>query len=1029
MQGSVDAYQSLLGQPPNPSSSSATTMTESIRQTLDSSESAKAHQQQKIVFLSDSELAEDPTKDAPSSQPAAKPASVSMASVFSPCENSSGGAIQTYKLMPIKICLSESDDESGGRGGGGRGSRGPCSVVNSVNNFPNDVVGGGGGGGGYLAGSVEDQDEDSHRVLVGGRLYTHLYSKPCVGGAVGGGSADIFIGMPRGRPIGGNGRMRRQWSQENMLKAYNAVVNQGVSLRIASTKFKVPESTLRDRLHGRVNINCTRPGPQTFFTAGEEQRIVDHVLFLHRIGYTVLRKHITETANHLLRITSRAARLSIGESGDSNLDDDVIDDQAKEGDPLLMHSASNDFVSLASAMEMQTWMSEQSSAGWKAPSSVGVPPSSKRCNLPSASWLYSFTHRWPKIKECVSMSSHHRRYVIEEEVTDSNRIAYLRALTKVLLKHKLSSGFSLSRFWLMDEASISCATHPPRLMNCQTQRLQMPYQSEFPHVTLVGAGNAVGNSVPPFLLYRGTQVYKEMVLGATKGTKFTYSETGYLSPEIFMSWLLRHFTEHSGCSPDNPVLLFYDAHLLYVTISVLEEARHKGIILFPLPPHAGDLGICASFSVLNKFRYHFSKSMNLQMCRAPADKVSNLTICPFVCSAYTKAVAAANLKEVWRTTGLDDLVSLILPELPQVYPTPPPPSQKQQQQQQQQPASSQESPKQPRTSSGGGAAPKRMPRFKVEPPNEVFEDEWDEVVALAEHTSLLTAAAAAAAVPEEQPGAASSDASPELPSASAVAAAAPEPSIPSSSSGSGSYASASEQQRQPTASMVDPLALAMAAAEATTTAATVCIPRTVGAPHCDGGLGGGSGDADGGGSSTTEADLLIDELKRQLLEFDNGVRVEVKTSRKRTKNASEAGSSESPATSSSSVSQDDGSESGSPVEKSARLSAILPADDSSAAAAADCFSSCCSVCGCLAPPTCLMVSRLTGQPVASIPPYTVIQWAQCDFCNGWLHLGTCSEERNYDTSGLFKCTVCRGQELRSTTVRSQRHATAATAAK
>uniref|UniRef100_A0A1I8IDU5 Shootin-1 n=1 Tax=Macrostomum lignano TaxID=282301 RepID=A0A1I8IDU5_9PLAT len=120
---------------------------------------------------------------------------------------------------------------------------------------------------------------------------------------------------------------------------------------------------------------------------------------------------------------------------------------------------------------------------------------------------------------------------------------------------------------------------------------------------------------------------------------------------------------------------------------------------------------------------------------------------------------------------------------------------------------------------------------------------------------------------------------------------------------------------------------------------------------------------------TTEADLLIDELKRQLLEFDNGVRVEVKTSRKRTKNASEAGSSESPATSSSSVSQDDGSESGSPVEKSARLSAILPADDSSAAAAADCFSSCCSVCGCLAPPTCLMVSRLTGQPVASIPPY------------------------------------------------------------
>lgn len=77
-----------------------------------------------------------------------------------------------------------------------------------------------------------------------------------------------------------------------MTNAYNAVKYQGMSLRGAATAFNVPESTLRDRVHGRVSLECNRPGPPTFFTFDEEKKMVDHILFMSKIGYPYTRNQV-----------------------------------------------------------------------------------------------------------------------------------------------------------------------------------------------------------------------------------------------------------------------------------------------------------------------------------------------------------------------------------------------------------------------------------------------------------------------------------------------------------------------------------------------------------------------------------------------------------------------------------------------------------------------------------------------------------------------------------------------------------------
>ena len=51
-----------------------------------------------------------------------------------------------------------------------------------------------------------------------------------------------------------------------------------------------------------------------------------------------------------------------------------------------------------------------------------------------------------------------------------------------------------------------------------------------------------------------------------------------------MEWL-KHFTKHSKCSPQHPVLLLMDNHASHVSISVIEEAKSRGIVLLTFPPH------------------------------------------------------------------------------------------------------------------------------------------------------------------------------------------------------------------------------------------------------------------------------------------------------------------------------------------------------------------------------------------------------------------------------------------------------------
>ena len=84
---------------------------------------------------------------------------------------------------------------------------------------------------------------------------------------------------------------RKQWSEQQMAAALDAVLKQGLSGNRAADFYGIPQSTLKDRLSGRV-IHGVNPGPKSYLTKNEESELSNHLLTTSSIGYGKTRQDV-----------------------------------------------------------------------------------------------------------------------------------------------------------------------------------------------------------------------------------------------------------------------------------------------------------------------------------------------------------------------------------------------------------------------------------------------------------------------------------------------------------------------------------------------------------------------------------------------------------------------------------------------------------------------------------------------------------------------------------------------------------------
>ena len=103
------------------------------------------------------------------------------------------------------------------------------------------------------------------------------------------------------------------------------------------------------------------------------------------------------------------------------------------------------------------------------------------------------------------------------------------------------------------------------------------------NITVQVACSASGELLPPYIIYSGQRLMKDLTFGGPIGTRFSVSPNGWMTGPNFIDWLKSLFIP--SLPAERPVLLILDGHASHVSYEVRIIGRDNEVHLLKLPPH------------------------------------------------------------------------------------------------------------------------------------------------------------------------------------------------------------------------------------------------------------------------------------------------------------------------------------------------------------------------------------------------------------------------------------------------------------
>ncbi|XP_072380551.1 uncharacterized protein [Diabrotica undecimpunctata] len=145
--------------------------------------------------------------------------------------------------------------------------------------------------------------------------------------------------------------------------------------------------------------------------------------------------------------------------------------------------------------------------------------------------------------------------------------------------------FSPANIYNLDETGNSSFHAPPKLIALKgvKQLGSMTYGERGINVTLIAAVNAIGNHVPPMLIFLRVFFKDHMLQGAPPGSIGGANLSGWSNEKLFLHYL-QYFIARVKPREQEKVLLILDNHESHIAVSVIDLAKENNIVLLTLPP-------------------------------------------------------------------------------------------------------------------------------------------------------------------------------------------------------------------------------------------------------------------------------------------------------------------------------------------------------------------------------------------------------------------------------------------------------------
>src|SRR6218665_2390802 len=271
-----------------------------------------------------------------------------------------------------------------------------------------------------------------------------------------------------------------------------------------------------------------------------------------------------------------------------------------------------------------------------------------RAGKPTASWWTGMRRRHQRMTlrkpECTAAVRH--------QCMDMEKVAkYFMVLRGLVTENRLQE--KPHTIWNMDETGMQLDVGVQSVVAEKgIKSLHSRTSGNREMITVIGAINAAGGSLPPHLIVKGKRrksLNSFQVEQAPENSTWSVSDSGWTKQGIALLWFTKSFLPNIGS--ERPQLLIVDGHDSHNFIELIDLAVENQIHILELPAHTSNWLQPCDRTVFGPLKQAYRKEAN-ELKDKFGVMVSRTSFCGILKSAWANAVTPKNIISGFRACGI-----------------------------------------------------------------------------------------------------------------------------------------------------------------------------------------------------------------------------------------------------------------------------------------------------------------------------------------------------------------------------------------
>lgn len=213
--------------------------------------------------------------------------------------------------------------------------------------------------------------------------------------------------------------------------------------------------------------------------------------------------------------------------------------------------------------------------------------------------------------------------------------------------------FTAEHIYNLDESGISTVHSPEKVVAPKGSKQvgSMTSGERGTLVTIIACANALGNTVPPMMIFPRVRFKEAMLNGAPPGTIGGANASGWSNADKFLDYL-NHFIRFVKPSKERPVLLILDNHDSHLSVDAIQLAKDSGVVMLTFPPHTSHKLQPLDRSVFGPFKKYYNTACGEWMLENGGRPLTIMQLAKCTGKAYPHAFTPSNIQSGFRVSGI-----------------------------------------------------------------------------------------------------------------------------------------------------------------------------------------------------------------------------------------------------------------------------------------------------------------------------------------------------------------------------------------